>query len=80
MGVLIIEVWAVAPKVFLPHLSSPDSSLSQMLLDGFMPMPYAVALPLTTSNYVAPQELPWTWSCQEVRHLPGLERDVATWV
>ena len=51
-----------------------------MLLDGFMPMPYAVALPLTTSNYVAPQELPWTWSCQEVRHLPGLERDVATWV
>ena len=51
-----------------------------MLLGGFLSTPCARALPPTTSNEGAPQEFPWTWSCQEARHLPGLERDAAAWI
>ena len=36
-----------------------------------------LSMPLTTLNEGAPQEFPWTWSHQEVRHQPGLERDDA---
>ena len=80
MGVLIIEVWAVAPKVFLPHLPHQTGVLAKCFL-------VASCQCLVQGHYLSllqtrgpPPGVALDVVLLGARHPPGLERDAAAWV